>query len=63
MFHLAWELVILKSQALFHAPAVLGAMSFTPVSTVEVLLVLASGMWTKADKGKMGGSKDLDAQR
>lgn len=54
MLHLAWEIVILKSQALFHALAVLGAMSFIPVSTSEVPLVLASGMWTMAEKGKMG---------
>lgn len=36
---------------MFRALAVLGAVSFIPVPTEEVLLVLASDMWTEAEKG------------
>lgn len=51
MLHLAWEIVIIKSQALFCAlGAALGVVSHIPVSTVEVLLALASDMWNKTQE-------------
>lgn len=63
MLHLAWELVILQSQALFHALTVLGTVSFD--SRLHCGGTTGPGLRhvDQGGKGKMGGRKDLDAQR